>query len=118
MTKTIVQKRHASKLTKHAQIAEVASFVATHFGHSLAGLRKVGREQPRVFHRQIAMFLAVRVADASYEQVSAFFGKKDHQTCVYATRVILDRIVTNPEDAALVKQLRSKCTEALQPKAS
>lgn len=97
------------------KIAAVAQTVAAYFGHTLADLRKPGREQPRVFHRQIAMFLGVRLADASYEQVSAFFGKKDHQTCTYATRTILNRIATNAKDAELIDQLCQKCVAAFAP---
>lgn len=95
------------------KITAIAETVAAHFGHTLAGLRKPGREQPRVFHRQIAMFLAVHLAEASYEKVSEFFGKKDHQTCTYATRIIRDRTSTNTEDAAVVEELRQKCSAAI-----
>jgi chromosomal replication initiator protein len=103
---------------RRAKIRAVASAVAVHFGHSLAELRRTGREQPRVFHRQIAIFLAVRLTAASYEEVAAFFGKKDHQTCVYATRTIMDRTATNRADAILVDGIRAKCLEALQPKST
>lgn len=97
------------------KITAIAETVAAHFGYTLPALRKKGREQPRVFHRQIAIFLAVRLAEAPYDKVSEFFGKKDYQTCTYATRTILNRIATNAKDAELIDQLCQKCVAAIAP---
>ena len=47
--------------------------------------------------RQIAMWLARTVTEASYPQIATFFGKYDHTTALYAFRKIEARAAADPE---------------------
>ncbi|MGH7787207.1 MAG: chromosomal replication initiator protein DnaA [Candidatus Binatia bacterium] len=62
--------------------------VSSRFGLSVADLVSHRREREVSYPRQIAMYLARTVAEASFPSIAEKFGGRDHSTVMYAVRTI------------------------------
>lgn len=76
----------------------------------LGPARIENKEQPAVFNRQIAMYLAKRVGGWSTTVIGRFYNGRGHSTVCYAIQRIKALCEINPE----VAQLLSKLETALQ----
>lgn len=69
-------------------IKSIQEIVAEYFGISLADLLGKRRDQRVVRPRQVAMYLCKEMIGASYPEIGAHFGGKDHTTVMHAFRKI------------------------------
>ena len=61
-------------------LAEIEAIVAARLGPG----RVPGNAQPAAFSRQVAMYLASRVANWSTTEIGKFYNGRDHSTVCYA----------------------------------
>jgi len=69
-------------------------------------LRAKTRKQEVVTARQVAMFLAKELTNASLKTIGLHFGGRDHSTVIHAYQAVEDRINTDPVFRQNVEQLR------------
>ena len=69
-------------------------------------LRAKTRKQEIVMARQVAMFLAKQLTNASLKTVGLHFGGRDHSTVIHACQAVEDRINTDPVFRQNVEQLQ------------
>ncbi|HEV2909627.1 MAG TPA: helix-turn-helix domain-containing protein, partial [Candidatus Eremiobacteraceae bacterium] len=55
--------------------------------------------------RQIAMYLACDLTNASLPQIAREFGKKDHTTVMYARNKVKDQMERDPEFRSKLKSV-------------
>jgi len=87
-------------------LARIDALVSAHLGPA----RLESKEQPAVFNRQIAMYLAKQVGGWSTTVIGRFYNGRDHSTVCYAIQRIKAFRKINPD----VDQLLSKLETALQ----
>lgn len=66
----------------------IKTLVAETYGIRVEELLEAGRAEPRVTHRQVAMYLCRELTDASFPDIARAFGKKDHETVRHACEAI------------------------------
>ena len=87
-------------------LVRIDALVSAHLGPA----RLESKEQPAVFNRQIAMYLAKQVGGWSTTVIGRFYNGRDHSTVCYAIQRIKAFRKINPD----VDQLLSKLETALQ----
>lgn len=91
----------AHSLTVEAVQKEVANY----FNVKLADLKSQKRHQAIARPRQIAMYLARKLCKASYPDLGARFGGKDHTTVLSACRKIEELVQTDTKTRHTVEEL-------------
>lgn len=94
-------------------IARIQSVVAEYFQLRPEDLRAKRRTRAVAEARQIAMYLARELTDASLPKIGDEFGGRDHTTVLHGCEKIAASLQTDPELRATIKRLR----EAIQEKA-
>lgn len=94
-------------------IASIQEEVAAHFGIKTADLKGKRRSRAVVYPRQIAMYLARELTDASLPRIGEEFGGRDHTTVMHACDKIRKEMDEDPNLASIVRTL----THRLQEKA-
>lgn len=87
---------------KEISIELIQKVVADHFGLKVADLKSEKRLKAFVQARQIAVWLCRDMTSASYPDIGARFGGKDHSTVIHAAKKI-DKLLG--EDVNLVKTI-------------
>jgi chromosomal replication initiator protein len=77
---------------KRLTIETVQKTVADHFKLRVADLKSKRRQRAFAHPRQIAMFLARKLTNASYPEIGEKFGGKDHTTVMHNVRKIEDTL--------------------------
>ena len=85
-------------------VADIQAVVAEAFGVSVADIRSARRSQQYVRPRQIAMYLARELTDASLPRIGDGFCR-DHTTVLYAVRRVAERIREDRLEYNLVQDL-------------
>jgi chromosomal replication initiator protein len=92
-------------------IRQIQDAVAQMFGLSTEGLRADGRSRDVALPRQIAMYLAKQMTDASLQEIGREFGGKHHTTVLHSIAKIHQLRATdagvNKAIEALLGRLRS-----------
>ncbi len=83
---TLGQIIQAKRLLATPTVSEIAKRVAKECRLKLSDLRGVTRRSQIVRARSLAMFLARKWTDHSYQQVGVYFGNRDHTTVLHACR--------------------------------
>jgi chromosomal replication initiator protein len=91
-------------------IDQVQQLVAEHFHLKQEDLVHRGRRNRVRLPRQVAMYLSRKGTKATYEEIAAGFGGRDHSTIMYAVKCVEARRHEEPEFAALVDELAEKLT--------
>ncbi|MDK2856682.1 MAG: chromosomal replication initiator protein [Bacillota bacterium] len=94
-------------------ISRIQSVVAEYFQLRPEDLRAKRRTRAVAEARQIAMYLARELTDASLPKIGDEFGGRDHTTVLHGCEKIAASLQTDPELRATIKRLR----EAIQEKA-
>ena len=64
------------------------------------------RKQEIVMARQVAMYLAKELTNATYQSIGQNFGGRDHTTVLYAYQQIADLINSNEQEKSTINQIR------------
>jgi chromosomal replication initiator protein len=101
---------HALALrSSESPVAEIQSVVSRRFGISTQELLSARRSAQVALARQVAMYLARELTDATLPAIGRAFGGRNHTTVLHACRRTAERIASDPEAYDAVRRL----TEAL-----
>jgi len=89
-------------------VEQVQRLVAESFQLRPEELTWRGRTGRLRIPRQIAMYLARKGTNATYAEIAAGFGGRDHSTVMHAVRSVEVRLEAEPEFKGLVEGLAAK----------
>jgi len=92
-------------------IALIKEKVARFHGITLKELEGQRRDHRLTVPRQIAMYLACDLTNASLPQIAREFGKKDHTTVMYARDKVKNQMERDPEFRSKLKSVLSSITQ-------
>jgi chromosomal replication initiator protein len=96
----------------HAQIEAIQQQAARTFGLRVEELKLRSRAQAAIMPRQMAMYLAKQVTDASLVEIGSHFGGKHHTTVMHSVAKIDRERRTDPAvDLAISMLLKSISSE-------
>ena len=85
--------------------------VASHYGVKVSEL-KSSRKTRKITHpRQVAMYLARRLTQASYPEIGRAFGNKDHSTVVKGVKKLKLLLEEDPTVAENVRTVERRLRE-------
>ena len=90
---------------------DIQKAVAGYFDVRLADLNGRRRTNQIVIPRQIAMYLARELTDASLKEVGSAFGGRDHGTVIHACKKVQERMEEKPETRRIVQFLSDQLTQ-------
>ncbi len=93
-------------------IEAIQTTVAAQFGLSAVELREKGNSRSIVVPRQIAMYLARQLTEASLPLLGRRFGGRHHTTVMHAIRKIAEQSRSDRDLAAVLEVLRNSLHEA------
>ena len=91
---------------------QVQRLVAEQFRVSEQDLIQRGRARRLHLPRQVAMYLARRGTKATYAEIAAGFGGRDHSTVMHAVKSVEERRTSEPEFAAMLDHLEVQLQQA------
>jgi chromosomal replication initiator protein len=94
--------------TKPPALGEIARLTARYFGYRVADLKSADRRQPLVAGRGVAMYLARKLTDKSFQEIGSYFGGRDHTTVLHGcrrTEQLLGRDAATREAVSALKRL-------------
>lgn len=98
-------------LRRSAAVERVKKTVAEFYGLTVSEMLRDSR-LPRIAHpRQVAMHLARKTTDATFQEIQRLFGFKHHGTVMHAVAVVADRSETSPRVRGELQLLREKLAE-------
>jgi chromosomal replication initiator protein len=98
---------HSLDMQQPLSISRVQQLVADHFNFTVPELVARTRQREVVRARQIAMFLARDLLNASYPSIARAFGGKDHSTVIHSCEKV-KREMTDSSVRALVNELGAR----------
>ncbi len=93
--------------TRHSSVENIQKIVAEHFQVRVSDLKSKNRSRSFAVPRQIAMFLARKLTQASTTEIGRRFGK-DHSTVIHSTTKIENLIKTDLSLHATIETLEQK----------
>jgi chromosomal replication initiator protein len=94
-----------SAASKPVTIPSLQKIVAEHFDIRVEEMRAKRRTKGVAFPRQVAMYLARELTDASLPRIGDEFGGRDHTTVMHACERVKAAIAQDPQFAARLKKL-------------
>jgi chromosomal replication initiator protein len=91
-----LQNKFAASTERRVTVQLVQKVVARHYGMTVQQLLERTRRQSIARPRQVAMFLACRMTNASLPDIGQRFGGYDHTTVMYARERIADMAEQDP----------------------
>lgn len=91
--------------TEPLTVKAIQSMVAEHFNVSVRDLKSKKRTRSIAQPRQIAMYLARKETNHSYQYIGDLFGDRDHSTVIHAKDKI-QALLENDSDSELARQVR------------
>jgi chromosomal replication initiator protein len=102
----ILQQEHVS-----ISLSSILRVVAEYYNISMEELRARGWKKSSSLARQLAMYLAREYTNYSLKEIGAFFGRKDHATCIYSISKIKNLLKSDPRLKSdldfIIKKLKS-----------
>ena len=95
---------------KKVSIALIQKVVAQHFRVPVDAMKSKVRTAAYAYPRQVAIFLARELTNASLTQIGQLFGGRDHTTVIHACQKIKDKVENDVQLKATVQQLRKELT--------
>ena len=93
-------------------IRRIQEVVASHYNIELDDMWDKRRSKNVAFPRQVAMYLARQLTDASLPRIGEEFGKRDHTTVLHACEKIAHEIETDSSLASVMDILVKKLKES------
>ena len=78
------------------------------FGVSMDDLLSASRAQPVAFARQVAMYLARELTDATLPAIGRAFGNRNHTTVMHACKRTAERMAADREAYDAVQQAHAR----------
>lgn len=93
-------------------LATITSHVSRYYKLKSKDLKSATRQQSIVRARGMAMYLARRLTDASFEAIGSHFGRRDHTTVLHAYRKTEELIKNNPAAKVAADELLEQLARA------
>ncbi len=103
LVQELQHKPRGSARDRPVSLEEVINGVAGHFKVSVEDLKSKKRSKSVGFPRQVAMFLARKLANRSLEEIGACFGGRGHTTVLHACGVVSQTIESDPRVSLMVE---------------
>ncbi len=107
MTKTILRDIITDD-DKPLTVEVIMKTVSEHFGIKLADLKTKKRTKEIALPRQVAMYLARELTEASLSDIGKAAGGKDHATVIYACKQVADRRASDGDFDRMIDSLAGK----------
>jgi chromosomal replication initiator protein len=92
-------------------IADVAHAACDYFETPLAKVRSESRRQRLVLVRQLSMYLARTLTDASLAEIGGYFGGRDHSTVLYGCERAEKLLADDPRIGRAAREIRRAVRE-------
>ncbi len=86
-------------------IEAIQASVCDHFGVRIGDLLSPKRTRNIVGPRQVAMYLARKLTNASFPAIAERFGNRDHSTVIHGVKTVTDRLIEDGGLRAAVAQI-------------
>jgi len=93
----------------------VCKAVCEFFSVTAADIRSGSKARSIAYPRQLCMYLTREMTDASYHEIAAAFGSRNHTTAMSACRTVKDKAESDPETQRHLALLRAKVKLARRP---
>jgi chromosomal replication initiator protein len=90
---------------KEVKIEEIIRQVASHYDLTPADILSKRKTSEIAWARQVGMYLARNLTDASLKYIGAQFGGRDHSTVIHACQVVKEAITAKPELKRKIDQI-------------
>ncbi len=110
LARQVLERLYPRPVTESCSVAEIQRVAAEHFGVSEAELLAHDRRPHVVYARQVAMFLARDLTDATLPAIGKSFGGRNHSTVLHAHRRISEELGRESSAAKAVDALRARLT--------
>lgn len=91
--------------TIHVSIDDIKGAVSQHFSIKVSDMVSKRRTRNLSFPRHIAMYLCRKHTTASYPEIGANFGGRDHSSVIHAANVVAGKLKADSEVATLVQEI-------------
>jgi chromosomal replication initiator protein len=95
---------NTSRQTSNVTMDAIVRVVAEHFNLTPNEIKAKQKTKGILYPRQLAMHIARKITDYTFEEVGRYFGK-DHSTAIYSDKVISRRIHANPSEEAVIQNI-------------
>jgi chromosomal replication initiator protein len=86
-------------------VAEIQERICEQFSISMEQLLSTSRAQPVAWPRQLAMYLARELTDATLPAIGRAFGGRNHTTVLHACKRTVERMAADPDIYETVRRL-------------
>jgi chromosomal replication initiator protein len=90
---------------RRRSVEDIQACICETFGLSREQLVSASRAQPVAWPRQLAMYLARELTDATLPAIGRAFGGRNHTTVLHACRRTAERMAADPETYETVRRL-------------
>jgi chromosomal replication initiator protein len=90
---------------RRRSVDEIQLRICEAFGISMDQLLSSSRAQPVAWPRQLAMYLARELTDATLPAIGRAFGGRNHATVLHACRRTVERMAADPATYDAVRRL-------------
>jgi chromosomal replication initiator protein len=90
---------------RRRSVAEIQERICEQFGISMEQLLSNSRAQPVAWPRQLAMYLARELTDATLPAIGRAFGGRNHTTVMHACKRTAERMAADPQTYETVRRL-------------
>lgn len=94
--------------TVNLSISDIKKAVADYFGLKVSEMISKRRTKNLSFPRHVAMYLCRKHTTASYPEIGAQFGGRDHSSVIHAASVVAGKIKQDDKTKDLIGQLEKK----------
>jgi chromosomal replication initiator protein len=89
-------------------LKEIEEVVTKHCHVSRDNIRSGSKSRSVALYRQLCMYIAKRLTDASFQEIGQYFGNKRHTTAIFAINKIKEKIKSDIEFRYLTESLIEK----------
>lgn len=93
---------------KSITLKGIEEVIISHCSVSHSDIHSGNKSRNIALSRQLCMYFAKTLTDASYQEIGRYFGNKRHTTAMFATNKITEKINTDIEFNSLAKRLSKK----------
>ena len=113
LARTVVMEILGRKSVKRVSIDEIIRTISHEFSIRETTMAGKGRTRDVARARQLAMYLARELTEASLVSIGLHFAGRDHSTVIHACKRIEDRIASDPAFQSRVEFLRKDLSNAI-----
>ncbi len=102
---------HYVNKEKIITLKDIEEAVINYYNVSRTDIHSGNKSRNVVFSRQLCMYLAKTLTDASYQEIGQYFGKKRHTTAIFAINKIKNKVENDIELRSRIENLIKKISK-------